>query len=333
MKRPPHFIRRCLYAALFALSAAAVLLLTAGCNLEGTYTPGGYAVVYGVTQYDYAPDLNLPRSDAEAMAELFESQGYTVLLRIDDDNGVPASLEQLNADIQFVAENIEAHENFVFYFAGHGGRHYDFFYPYYADEPGTEIDGSDPDDEWIFFYGSMLSLDYADWSKTAVTEETLSGMIAPIPTARKIIIMDACNTGGFIGTSPDTDIIPQNFLTDDNTRVRGLFSKTFSLYFEYPDTASTEVPYSNALVLSAAGELEYSWESGAYNHGVFTYFLLQSAETGDANRDGWVSVDEVYQYTAEQIYENWSSQTRIDDLQYHPHLSGGPVTFALFAAP
>jgi hypothetical protein len=325
-------MKRLIFPALFFVPL--LILIVGSCRMSSP-PPQGIAVIYGVTQYNIANDLVLTRPDSEAVAELFESKGYEVLLRIDNDNGIPASVDQLEQDIEYVKNNLGLMEQFVFYFSGHGGRHYDFYLEY-SDEPGTEIEGSDPDDEWLFLYGSLPSYDFEEWPQTAVTEERLGEMIAEIPSPMKLIIIDACNSGGFIGPSADVDTIPQNYYETDNpysnTSVSGIFSKSFSLYFSYPSVPESEIPASNALVLSAAGELEESWEASNLGHGIFTYYLLQTGEYGDVNGDGWVSVDEVYAYTSYQIVENWVAEMPSTGHHYHPHLSGGPVTFALFAA-
>lgn len=325
-------MKRLIFPALFFVPL--LIVIVGSCRMSSP-PPRGIAVIYGVTQYNIANDLVLTRPDAEAAAELFESKGYEVLLRIDNDDGIPASVDQLEQDIEYVKNNLGLMEQFVFYFSGHGGRHYDFYLEY-SDEPGTEIAGSDPDDEWLFLYGSIPSHDFEVWPQTAVTEERLNDMISSIPSPMKLIIIDACNSGGFIGPSADVDTIPQNYYETDNsysnTSVSGIFSKSFSLYFSYPSVPESEIPASNALVLSAAGELEESWEASNLGHGIFTYYLLQTGEYGDVNDDGWVSVDEVYAYTSYQIVENWVGKTSITGYHYHPHLSGGPVTFALFAA-
>ena len=318
----------------FIVCIPLLIFIFGSCKMSAP-PPKGIAVVYGVTDYNIAQDLVLTRPDAAGMADLFESKGYEVLLRIDNDDGIPASVDQLEQDIEYVKNNLGPNEPFVFYFSGHGGRHYDSFGEY-AVEPGTEIAGSDPDDEWLFLYGSIPSYDFTDWSQTAVTEERLNEMIAEIPSPKKLIVIDACNSGGFVGPSADVDKIPQNYYETDtsysNTSVSGIFSKSFSLYFAYPSVPDTEIPASNALVLSAAGELEESWEASNLGHGIFTYYLLQTGEYADGNGDGWVSVDEVYQYASYMIMEEWVAETTSTGYHYHPHLSGGPVTFALFAA-
>jgi len=315
------------------MPAAVIILLVffGACTLRENEGPAGYALIYGVSEYSIAPDLTLTRNDAEAMARLFTEQGYEVLLRIDNDNGVPASVEQLKTDIEYVKTIITEDDNFVFYFSGHGGRHLDF-YGDYSDPPGNEGPGSDPDDEWLFLYGSLPSFDFEDWSKTAVSDDTLGSMMAGIPAPKKVIIIDACNSGGFIGTSPDVDRVPSNYEWDEQTVNEGIFSRSFSLYMSYPDMEETDIPCHTAYVLSAAGELEYSWENSGLRHGIFTYYFLRSAVYADTNGDGRVTLDEVYRYTSQQITTNWNTEFSNTVYHYHPHLTGGAVTFSLLTA-
>ncbi len=315
------------------ISAAVIILLLffGACTLRENDRPAGYALIYGVSEYSIAPDLTLTRNDADAMARLFTEQGYEVLLRIDNDYGVPASLEQLKSDIDYVKTVITADDNFVFYFSGHGGRHLDF-YGEYSDPPGNEGPGSDPDDEWLFFYGSLPSLSFEDWGDTAVSDDILADLLAGIPTPKKVIIIDACNAGGFIGTSPDIDRVPSNYEWEEQTVKEGIFSQSFSLYMSYPDAEETDIPYHTAYVLGAAGEREYSWENSGIQHGIFTYYFLQSPLYADTNRDGGITLDEVYRYTSEQITTNWNAEFSNPVYHYHPHLTGGAVTFSLLTA-
>lgn len=309
--------------------AAAALFFS--CNLRPEDKPAGYALIYGVTEYNLIQDLSLTRNDARAMAELFKNQGYEVLLRIDNDNGVPASLEQLRADIAYVESVINSDENFVFYFSGHGGRHIDLYLEY-SDPAGTEGLESDPDDEWLFLYGSLFSLAYEDWEKTAISDDMLNDLLTDIPTPRKLVVIDACNAAGFIGNSPDIDNIPPNFKWDSNIKKEGIFSKAFNLYFSYPDEDPADIPYENAYVLSASGELEFSWENSGIKHGIFTYYFLQTPDYGDLNNNGAVTIDEIYTYTSGKIIYDWNSQIDNTVYHYHPHISGGPVMFTLFSA-
>ena len=85
-------------------------------------------------------------------------------------------------------------------------------------------------------------------------------------------------------------------------------------------------------MLAAAGEQEFSWESLSFQHGVFTYFLLESATSGDRNSDGFVTVSEAYDYVRRSIDDRWNATSFYDE-RFAPHLSGGPVDYVLFTSP
>lgn len=55
------------------------------------------------------------------------------------------------------------------------------------------------------------------------------------------------------------------------------------------------------LVLAASGEDSCSWEDGALEHGVFTYFFLLGLREGDADGDGHVSLQETFGYAEGKI--------------------------------
>jgi hypothetical protein len=69
------------------------------------------------------------------------------------------------------------------------------------------------------------------------------------------------------------------------------------------------------VVLTASSAMEYAFEgdelSGAPNPSVFTSALVRGLATGaaDRNRDGWVSVDELYDYAFDEVRKITPSQT------------------------
>jgi hypothetical protein len=69
------------------------------------------------------------------------------------------------------------------------------------------------------------------------------------------------------------------------------------------------------VVLTASSAMEYAFEgdelSGTPNPSVFTSALVRGLETGEAdrNRDGWVSVDELYDYAFDEVRKVTPSQT------------------------
>ena len=308
------------------------------CNLSGSGNDGdSYILVYGVADYSIQslPNLNYTDDDAIAIAELFNTKGYNVRLRINngiDDGTEAATLDQLQQDIDDLSEIIDENDTFVFYYSGHGGRHYDY-YGEYSEASGNEDILSDTDDEWIFLYAESALPEYANWKDRTVNDDILNTMLKELQTFKKVVILDSCNSGGFIGYSEDFDAIIPNYSPVAQEEADSDFLRIFSLSFTANQNESSDISASNAIVLSAAGEQEYSWENGGYQHGIFTFFLLESAEMGDNNNDGYISVLESYYYTVQKIEKEWNySFFNINSTyySYHPRISGGPVDFLLF---
>lgn len=289
-------------------------------------TPAGTAYVYGVTDYGILANLSSPDDDARDMANVFENAGYTVHLRINDGSttgGSPATLEQLQTDItDFIAESSED-ELFVFYYAGHGGRYDELFYSALAPDglpappAGEEPFNASDYDEWIFLYESLPAWSYETWDGIALKDDDLADMLEAIPGNRKLVIIDACKSGGFLGDSPFADPVPQDYDEEDSPVYSGLRT-----YFGFSNDSVRDIAAGNAFVLSAAGELEDSIETNA--NGVFTAAFLEAATNADLNDDGYITLMETYRYIA----DSWDSRPYTSS--FHPHITGSAVDIVLF---
>jgi hypothetical protein len=311
-----------LYGTILALAAAA--LVVTSCSLDMSYEK--YAVVFGVADYlplgAGGPDLNYTDDDATAMAARLAADGYTVWGaggpgsgETTDSDATEANFSTILADIAAVAKEEDL---FLFYFSGHGGQVY---------VNGSEPDSADdPYEEFIAFNGDPVS---------AFTEEDLAAALSVLPCLKKIVIIDACNSGGFIGDSADVDGVPSIYRgTIDGPLAE--MGAAISVYFGGADREADITP-GEAIVLAAAGEREYSYEDDAtgswgFEHGVFTYFLLEASASGDRNRDGYVTVTEAYDYVRRAIDEKWNAEVVYSD-RFAPHVSGGPLDYVLFGSP
>ncbi len=289
------------------LKLAIILLpvVILACRFEIDYDR--YAVVYGINNYYTANDLTYCADDAEDMAGVLLAQGYYVYLKIDNN----ATKTNMLIDIADIKSKANQDALFLLYFSGHGG-------PYDSGQ-NPEPPGSDSPDEAIVLYDGVP--DYI------LTDDELSDLIEQIPCLKKVIIIDACNSGGFIGNELEADGIPQDYTGSTDGFFKNL-GKAISLYANFSGDAFDISP-QEALVIGAAGEREYSYEAGSpYNHGVFTYFLLETPKKGDLNNDGYVTVTEAYFYVLESIKLNWDGTSSA----FAPHVSGGPVDYVLFKA-
>ncbi|MBN1685497.1 MAG: hypothetical protein JW852_02535, partial [Spirochaetales bacterium] len=79
-----------------------------------------------------------------------------------------------------------------------------------------------------------------------------------------------------------------------------------------------------ALLITAAGEQEDTYESSSLQHGILTYYLLESRYEADANEDGFITAGECFDYASLMIETWW------EYLLFVPRISGGPVDPVLF---
>jgi hypothetical protein len=298
---------------LLALAALLAVVLAPGCSFELDYDK--YAVVYGISNYpeeDY--DLSYTDDDARDFSDLLAAQGYQVILRVTDDVVTDATDNQLRADFTAVAQTAGDDDLFLFYFSGHGG------YEASASPDTTEnASGSDDNEEYITLVNDLLTefVPYYD--------DELAADLRAIPCVKRIVIIDACNSGGFIGNELEVDGIPPSLQDGSENGALDNLIEAIRLYSNFDDSASDINP-EDALVIAASGERESSYENPAYGHGVMTYFLLESAEEGDRNDDGYITVTEAYDFILHSIQKEWN----VSSSAFAPHVSGGPVDYVLF---
>ena len=308
-----------------ALLVALAVLVTASCTLDMSYDK--YAVVFGVADYiDPAiNDLTLTVDDADEMAVLLKAQGFAMpaspTVGTDAWLDADAKSTDFGDALAWVAANAGEDALVVFYFSGHGGQS--------IDQTGTEgVSADDSYGEFIAFADAPSDLDPA--AAGIMTEDELAQALTVLPSWKKIVIIDACNSGGFIGDSADVDGVPSVYTgTIDGPALE--LGAAISLYFGGFDE-DADISPGEALVLAAAGEREFSWEAMELGHGVFTYFLLQTPSSGDENGDGFVTVTEAYDYTRGMIDRYWNSEVYYLE-RFAPHVSGGPVDYVLFTSP
>ncbi|UCF97178.1 MAG: caspase family protein [Spirochaetaceae bacterium] len=322
---PPasQVVRRTFRELLLPISLATVLALLAACTFDLNYDK--YAIVYGISDYPgTADDLSSTDDDARDIEALLTSQGFQVIVRVTDDGTIDdpdggatanideASYDQLTRDFQNVAAQADLDDLFLFYFSGHGIQ-----IPLVTSE---NTPGSDGEDEAIVLISDDLNL------KVNLIDDDLAGLLRTIPCARRIVILDACYSGGFIGNSAEADAIPADYSQGSN----GLFETlgdTIYLYANFQDYGSDIRP-SDAVVIAASGEQDFAYESGG--NGVMTSYLLESATMGDLNSDGFVTVSEAYFYIYKNIDKYFNAVFWPYTDVFFPHVSGGPVDYILF---
>ena len=322
------------------IAVPAIAALAFSCSLfdySGVVTDR-HALVYGVSRYITSepggsyPNLSYPAFDAADFAAMLAAEGYTVKSRwvdaggdlyvdgsfvgpVDSHLGDAPTRDTLQNDLASLSGSMGSTDEFVFYFSGHGMQNaeatHEFFIPY-----GGVVEGPPG-----FYYGDEAG---------SVRDDDMGAFLTgSIATPRRVVILDTCNSGGFIGNTLEVDTTPPT----TSTFWRPGFSlstvaKAIAAYARFTTASSTGISAYQAQVLSAAGSGESSYEDSGYAHGVMTYFLLQTAANGDLNGDGAVTVLEAFSLVKAGIEENWNAENPA--AAFTPHVSGGAVDFVLF---
>jgi hypothetical protein len=236
--------------------------------------PQLHAVVVGINQYgDSTLELNYAVDDATAVAKELQNnaaklydQVHIQLLSTRSQTGKAAILQA----IKEAASRAQPEDVFIFYVAGHGQT--------------TDRDG------YQMMTADVRSLAAQAVRENSITADELQRAVCNVPSARKVILLDTCQSGEDIDVSKLLSR-PEVHAQDNRDMMNRIKRK------------------SGAMVLAAAQSKEQALE-GYKGHGIFTYALLEGLEgKADSNKDGLVSTFELQEYVmkradqlAEQVY-------------------------------
>jgi hypothetical protein len=233
----------------------------------------GYAVIVGVGRYEHPsiPPLAFAVADAEAMHRVLTTAGGfkpdNVVLLTDRTERKPTLRNVKHALGTFLARSAGKDDTVIVYFAGHGAPE--------VDPRGIERDG-------LAKYLIPRDADPEDLFSTALPMDDLQAIFGRIEAERVVVFLDACYSGAaggrtFAARRTRATAVDDLFL-ERLTRSRGRAIVTASR----PSEVSVELP-----------------ELG---HGIFTYYLTEGLRgAGDLNRDGIVTLQELYEYVEQQV--------------------------------
>ncbi len=128
-----------------------------------------------------------------------------------------------------------------------------------------------------------------DLDATSIASEFVNRQMARSLSRRIVLLLDCCYSGAFAG---------------------GMLSKA-------GDTLDLKERFDGRgrIVLTASTSMEFAWVenelTGSANPSIFTSALVHGLETGcaDRNRDGWITVEELYDYAYERVRQVTPKQT------------------------
>jgi len=241
-----------------------------------------WAVVIGISRYKYGDqniegyqiaNLKNAADDAQAIYEFLKSPegglfrdvsegGHMLMLK--DEQATKANVESALDRLKQAKPN----DYFVIYIAAHGT-----ITPSRDPRSNTTIETP---------YFVLYDTDLRDTTRTAMRMERFQQVVSQIPARKGLVLSDTCHSGGVQLAGRDA----------------GESSKRANVrYLEEINQVKTGVGF-----ISAADQLEQSFERDDINQGVFTYCLLQGLSgDADTNFDGKVTFNEVSAYLRDEV--------------------------------
>jgi uncharacterized caspase-like protein len=227
-------------------------------------------------------------ADAELVQQVLVGQGgfkkENVLLITDKTERKPTLRDLKWALGTFLARSAKKDDLIMIFFAGHGAPE--------VDPRGAESDG-------LAKYLVPSDADPNDLYSTALPMDEFQTIFDRIEAERVVVFVDACYSGAaggrtFASKRTRAARVDEVFL-DRLTRSKG------------------------RAILTASRGSEVSLEVPELGHGLFTHFLVQGLRgAADLDRDGIVSLQELYQYLEQQV----SQKSRSIGGNQHPVMKG-----------
>ena len=228
-----------------------------------------WAVIIGISHYRAVQPLRYADKDALAFHDYLANhigipKEQTILL-LNEQATLMNLKRTLGTDLRRKAGE---KDTVIVYYAGHGA---------------PEADASAGDDDGLEKYIVPYDADPRDLYTTGLPMREIETIFQRLTPERVIFISDSCYSGATAGrtfaTALRRAVVSDNFLTR--------LSKG-----------------KGRIVLSASKANEVSEEREDLAHGVFTYYLLEGLRgSADADKDGIITVDEVYSYVTKKVPE------------------------------
>src|SRR5438552_1647349 len=249
-----------------------------------------WAVIVGAGRYDNRaiPPLRFAAADAEAMYKtLVEVAGFkreNVILMTERTERKPTLRNLRQVLGTFLARAPKKEDTVVIFFAGHGAPE--------VDPRGAERDG-------LAKYLMPVDADPDDLYATALPVGEIRTIFERIEAERVVVFLDTCYSGAaggrtFAAKGVRAGAVDELFL-DRLGRAKG------------------------RAIITASRPSEVSLELAELGHGIVTYYLTRGlAGDADLNRDGIVSLQELYEYVAREV----TRKSRAVGGNQHPVMKG-----------
>lgn len=174
------------------------------------------------------------------------------------------------------------------------------------------------------FYFATHDVDFEKPQLRGLKYEDLEALLDGIPARKKLLLIDACHSGALdkeeiLARQKDNQLMLKD-TSADKGMITGIASRGIIIEksqsaldanssYEVMQNLFADISSGNgAVIISAAGGMEYAFESDKWNNGVFTYCIRKGIEEDLADKEGgnndrMVSVSELKNYVSRKVGE------------------------------
>ncbi|MEO8149761.1 MAG: caspase family protein [Bacteroidia bacterium] len=253
------------------------------------FQPKTYFIGIGVQHYkDSTWNLTYSAKDIRDLADAFSNHSVIILDTLIDKRATKDSILKLKEKL--LKTNVD--DKVIISVSGHG-----------------LLDKKNSD-----FYFGTYDVDFEHPEKRGLLYDDLESLLDSIPARNKLLLLDACHSGEVDkeGTKIISDTLKSaqdNKLAENVKAIKGkrgvevinTNSMRWQNSFELMQILFADISKgSGAVVISAAGGMEYAFEDKKWNNGVFTYSVLKCLEEKGTNKEG-IKVSVLKDYVTEKV--------------------------------
>lgn len=265
------------------IAGSAVTKDFTGTQRKGDGVKKYWAVSVGIANFASINDLNYCDDDARDVTAALKAGGYPAanIKQLIDSQATKAAIRSA---ITWMCNKADADDTCVFFQSSHGNQ-------------GADLDPQDEaanNDEYLCPYDTTAAL------TSQIRDDELGWWLSALKTRRYVVLIDACYAGGLIKST--------------GAGFGGGFARAINGMTEPGELVTKDVDDLGAgVVVTSCTDTELSEESGSLQNGVFAYYLVQGMNNGkaDANKNGWYSGEEVFNYSKGRAHTYNPDQTLV----------------------
>ncbi|MBL4592735.1 MAG: caspase family protein [Flavobacteriales bacterium] len=248
--------------------------------------PDLFLLAVGISEYDNSDrNLTYAAKDAQDFVNILEKSGQYNKINVKIVLNHDATKEHILKTADFL-KNSKINDHVIVYFSSHGLL-----------------------DEQLDYYLATTDVDFNNPSKKGLPYDKIEQLLEHVKSRNRLVLIDACHSGEI---DKDEMLLADN---NSNQHVKATAKSGTKIVvpktglknsFTYMQVLFSDVSKGlGATIISAAGGMEFAYETNDKKNGLFTYSIIEGIESkkADLNKDGKIQLSELQLYIQFRVHQ------------------------------